>query len=108
VSGLISRRSISRKRQHTLDPRQSRVYKRAMEHSHDLAALARNVIDAAGGTMGVARKLGYSRQRVHYWRRRGVPPKALSALHRALGIHPSTVRPDLYIDAVKPAADPAW
>jgi len=74
-----------------------------MEHSYDLAALARNVIDAAGGTMGVARKLGYSRQRVHYWRRRGVPPKALSALHRALGIHPSTVRPDLYIDAVKPA-----
>jgi len=92
----------------TLDPRQSRVYKQAMEHSHDLAALARNVIDAAGGTMGVARKLGYSRQRVHYWRRRGVPPKALSALHRALGIHPSTVRPDLYIDAVKPTPDPAW
>jgi DNA-binding transcriptional regulator YdaS (Cro superfamily) len=87
----------------TLDPRQSRVYKQVMEHSHDLAALARNVIDAAGGTMGVARKLGYSRQRVHYWRRRGVPPKALSALHRALGIHPSTVRPDLYIDAVKSA-----
>ena len=74
-----------------------------MENSHDLAALARDVIDAAGGMMGVARKLGYSRQRVHYWRRRGVPPKALSVLHRALGIHPSTVRPDLFIDAVKPA-----
>jgi DNA-binding transcriptional regulator YdaS (Cro superfamily) len=79
-----------------------------MENSYDLAALARNVIDAAGGTMGVARKLGYSRQRVHYWRRRGVPPKALSALHRALGIHPSTVRPDLFIDAVKHTPDPAW
>jgi DNA-binding transcriptional regulator YdaS (Cro superfamily) len=70
----------------------------ALTRTYDLAALARNVIDAAGGTMGVARKLGYSRQRVHYWRRRGVPPKALSALHRALGIHPSTVRPDLFID----------
>jgi DNA-binding phage protein len=77
---------------------QHEVYNSVMEHSYDLAALARNVIDAAGGTMGVARKLGYSRQRVHYWRRRGVPPKALSALHRALGIHPSTVRPDLFID----------
>jgi len=92
---------MSCKRQHTIAPRQRSVYKRAMENSYDLAALARNVIDAAGGTVGVAKRLGYSRQRVHYWRRRGVPPKALSALHRALGIHPSAVRPDLYIDAVK-------
>lgn len=96
-----------RKRQHTLASRQRHVYNKNMENSHDLGALARNVIDAAGGTVGVARKLGYSRQRVHYWRRRGVPTKALSAVHKMLGIHPSAVRPDLFIDAVKPADEAA-
>jgi hypothetical protein len=70
-----------------------------MENSHDLAELARNIIDAAGGTASFAKKLGYSRQRVHYWRRRGVPTKALAVVHRELGIHPSSVRPDLFVSA---------
>jgi hypothetical protein len=103
----MSWRLVACKRQNTLAARQRRVYKRGMENSYDLAALARDVIDAAGGTVGVARKLGYSRQRVHYWRRRGVSRKALSALHHTLGIHPSVVRPDLVIDVVKPADEAA-
>ena len=103
----MSWRLMRCKRQNALATRQRRVYKQGMENSHDLAALARDVIDAAGGTVGVAQKLGYSRQRVHYWRRRGVPPKALSVLHHTLGIHPSLVRPDLFIDAVKPADEAA-
>lgn len=63
---------------------------------HDLPALARAAIDKAGGTTVVAQAVNYTRQRVHYWRRAGVPAKEVPVVHRALGISPAEIRPDLY------------
>jgi hypothetical protein len=70
-----------------------------MSQSYDLAAIARQTIDSLGGTSAFARQLGYTRQRVHYWRGRGVPVRDVLIVQKMLGIHPRTIRPDIFINA---------
>lgn len=82
---------------------QRKLYKPPMTESHDLAAIARQTIDSLGGTSAIAKRLGYTRQRVHYWRRRGVPVRDVMIVHQVLGIHPRVIRPDVFIDAAEPA-----
>jgi len=82
-----------------LDYQQKLFYHPSMDNP-DLPALARGAIDGAGGTTVVAQALGYTRQRVHYWRRAGVPAKEVPIVHRALGISPMEIRPDLYDQAI--------
>jgi len=78
-----------------------------MTDSHDLAALARAAIDSVGGTAAIAKQLGYTRQRVHYWRNRGVPAKEVPIVQKMVGIQPRTIRPDLFADVAPAEPDSA-
>ena len=82
-----------------LDCQQKLFYRPSMDDI-DLPALARALIDKSGGTTVFAQSLGYTRQRVHYWRRAGIPAKEVPVLHRNLGISPVDMRPDLYDHAI--------
>lgn len=53
-------------------------------------------MDAIGGGGPLARALGMTRQRVHYWRKRGIPADQVLRVSEITGVPPHELRPDLY------------
>ncbi len=74
----------------------SLIYRPAMDDQRNLRAAADRAIQAAGGTVALARAVGTSKQAVANWRRSRVPAERLPAVVRASGLEAAAIRPDLY------------
>jgi DNA-binding transcriptional regulator YdaS (Cro superfamily) len=61
-------------------------------------------VDAAGGQLALAKKLGVSYQAVQKWLRSGVPADRVLAVESATGVSRHDLRPDIYPRDTKNAA----